>query len=192
LLIRIGKKGNGMKKVIVFLGILSIILLSSNILIAVPIDSHYTVTTKVTPGVGVWKYDYTVTNNDQGTGSPYGLDFFQIQVPLGATLTNITDPPSYMPGGYWAHGTTTTIDPRFNSSATLKSGFQWLYWAGVNPASVYPAGASASFSVTVNAPAGISQGIVVSYYGSSYQGFEGNFTSPGGAVALPLPLLLLD
>jgi hypothetical protein len=92
--------------------------------------------------VGHYLFQYEVTNLDQGSGWPQGFDGFYIQVPLSATILNITNPPPYLsggyPAGYWNHYFGQNPDPNWGATATLQPGYQWLNWWGLNERSVYP------------------------------------------------------
>ena len=158
------KVKNMRQALIVIIALSAILLAAGRGAWATPLTSQYTVVSTVTDLTGgKYKYSYLVTNKDQGTGPPVGLDVFLIQVPKSATIldTDITDPASYSSGGSWTHHFTDTIDSRYHSSATLKSGYTWLEWDGNQPPSVYPVNTSATFSFQANAPPGLSEGIVV-------------------------------
>jgi hypothetical protein len=104
---------------------------------------HYRIKTTITQkGVGHYLFQYEVTNLDQGSGWPQGFDGFYIQVPLSATILNITNPPPYLsggyPAGYWNHYFGQNPDPNWGATATLQPGYQWLNWWGLNERSVYP------------------------------------------------------
>jgi uncharacterized Zn-binding protein involved in type VI secretion len=193
-----------MKRIVVIMTLLSILLWCSISALAYPLmDGHYTVDTLVTDiGGGFYKYDYAVTNVDQGGTFVYeGLDVFIIQVPVTATLRNIQNPaicpsdPCNDSNGprYWGHA---THDGPLNwwpySSDTPQSGFQWLFWYGMN--TCYPQGTTALFSFEANAPPGSNLGLVVTYQSNSfptpytYGVFQGNVTSP---VTTPVTLELL-
>lgn len=90
------------KKIVCLLALLAIFWGSGNGVLAVPIDNHYTVGATVTPvGGNSYKYFYDVANLGQGGGAPHGLDGFFIQVPHSATLSDLTDPVSWSPRGWW-------------------------------------------------------------------------------------------
>jgi hypothetical protein len=57
-------------------------------------------------------FTYDVTNINQGSGSPQGLTGFDIQVPITATISNISLPEGYAEG-YWISiiSTTDTTSP---------------------------------------------------------------------------------
>jgi hypothetical protein len=175
----------------------------SNSALAYPlIDPHYTVSTTVTDlHDGYFKYDYAITNVDQGVGFPQGLDCFVIQVPLTADIRNIINPNSYSPGGYW--GNRNSENPLLGypwNGETPQTGFKWFWWWGQGPTTFYPMGTTANFSFEANAPSGSNLGyaLTVVYYSDplvetnyTYRVFGGNITSPGGAVPLPGAVLLL-
>ena len=131
---------------------------------AAPWDTHYLVSSTVTPlGGNQYLFEYAVTNLDQGSGPYVGLDGFYLQVPLTAAILNITDPPTYSPGGSWGHAF-TSADPNSGATATLQLGYQWLYWWGNWPQSVYPQGTTANFSVKLdNVSSGYNDAAVVTY-----------------------------
>jgi uncharacterized Zn-binding protein involved in type VI secretion len=189
-----------MKRTAVIMALLCAVLLcSTSVLASTPMDGHFTVNTQVTDlGDGFYRYDYAITNVDQGTAYIYqGMDVFIIQVPLTATLREITDPavcpsdPCNDSNGtrYWIHGTVNgplTWYPY--SGETPQSGYQWLWWAGQN--TCYPQGTTAHFSIEVNAPPGSNPGLILTYQANTfptpytYGVFQGNFTGP----VIPTPL----
>lgn len=186
-----------MKRVGLVLTLSIIFLAFGSVAWATPIDSHYTVSaTVISLGGNNYQYSYEITNVDQGTGAGNGLGGFFIQVPLSATVSNITDPPPYLDiaNAHWVDFFSTSLDPANNFIGTLKPGYQWLGWWGGGTPAIYPIGTTASgFSFQVNAPPGVSQGEVTTYLWDrvnppSYQSFEGNMTSP---VPLPSAVLLL-
>jgi hypothetical protein len=137
---------------------------------------HYSIKTTITQkGVGHYLFQYEVTNLDQGSGWPQGFDGFFIQVPLSATILNITNPPPYLsggyPAGYWNNYLGYHLEgdppPEWPFGATLQSGYQWLWWWGLNEPSVYPVGTTAIFSVELdNVLVGYNDGVVVTYWKS--------------------------
>lgn len=94
-----------MKTRMVILALLLLLLTCPSGVLAGSWLGHYEVDVTVsTLGVNSYNFTYAVTNLDQGTGAPVGLDGFYVQVPLTATISNITDPPSYGgSGGWWEH-----------------------------------------------------------------------------------------
>lgn len=174
-----------MKRSVVVMALLSIFLWSGNRALATLIDGHYTVTTTVGgPVGGYYSYVYEVYNVDQDNK---GLNGFVIQVPLTATLQNITDPTSGSGNGSWLHLTLTGSlpSPPFDGQ-TPQSGYQWLAW-GINGDAEYPKGSTATFSFQANAPPGTNLGFVST--GPDVRAFfGGNFTSP---VPVPSTVLLL-
>jgi uncharacterized Zn-binding protein involved in type VI secretion len=195
-----------MKRIVVITTLLSIFLwCSAGVWAYTPMDGHYEVSTEVTDlGGGFYRYDYAVTNVDQGPepGYPWvGMDVFIIQVPLTATLREIKD-PAVCPsdpcddsngGRYWGHGTINgSLGGPPWSGEMPQSGYQWLWWSGQN--TCYPQGTTAHFSFEVNAPPGSNLGIAVTYLGTgiwtnyTYRMFQDNVTSP---VTNPVTLELL-
>lgn len=169
-----------MKKIVCLLALLAIFWGSGNGVLAVPIDNHYTVGATVTPvGGNSYKYFYDVANLGQGGGAPHGLDGFFSQVPHSATLSDLTDPVSWSPRGWWEPGFAKSLDPMLHTTATRHSGYQWLYRWGQRKESIYPVGTPAQFSFLVDAPSGTNQGFAETYLGwLSSQGYEGNMTGP--------------
>ena len=157
-------------------------------------DTHYLVTPTITPsGVNHYLFEYAVTNLDQGAGAPQGLDGFYIQVPLTATLIGITDPATYSSGGSWDHQFLASTPDLSGANATLQPGYQWLAWWGNWPASVYPIGTTATFSVELaNVSVGSNDGVTVTYWGAySYTGYEGPLQGPVTATPLPSSFILM-
>ncbi len=188
-------KSKKMRQALVVMLALSFILLAAGSgAWATPLTTQYTVTATVTnEGGGNYEYSYVVTNNNQGGSAPYGyygLDGFFIQVPLSANILTVNVPTSYGGSpGYWEDVLTSSPNPIISFSGTLKPGYQWLEWWGIDGSSVYPIGATADFSFVVNAPPGLNQGVVTTYLGyPNYECFEGPMTSP---VPLPPTVLLL-
>lgn len=181
------KAKNMRQALIVMLALSAMLLAAGSGAWAIPLTIQYTVTPTVTDmSGGIYKYSYDVLNNNQSLG----LDVFLIQVPDVPGNTNIsliTDPVSPGSPGFWNHHFTSTLDTRYNSSATLKPGYIWLEWDGNLPGSVYPIGTSATFSFRADAPPGLSEGVVVTFTGG-YIGYEAIMTSP---VPLPPTMLLL-
>jgi hypothetical protein len=197
-----------MKRIVVIMALLSMFLWCSNSVLAsyTPMDGHYTVTTTVTdPGGGFSRYDYAVTNLDQGPqpGYPWvGLDCFIIQVPSGATTQNIqvpaicpTDPCNDSNGGrYWmtSEGTAAIIDPPWYGGFP-ESGYKYLAWGGQN--TIYPQGTTAHFIFDVDATPG-NNPIAATYLGTgnwtiyTYEVFQGTVTSTSPVPVPPTVLLL--
>ncbi len=116
-----------------------------------PLNGEYTVSSSATHVSGdIWRFDYAVTNINQYVGNRTGLDSFAIMLPDSASIVAATDPAPYggFPG-FWMH----SIDP-INGYATLgvslPAAYSWLLWFGGDPASVYPSGTTANFSVTLD------------------------------------------
>jgi hypothetical protein len=195
-----------MKRIVVIMALLSMFLWCSNSVLAsyTPMDGHYTVTTTVTdPGGGFSRYDYAVTNLDQGpqTGYPWvGLDVFIIQVPSWAIIQNIqvpaicpSDPCNDSNGGrYWAESIGTAAPGGFPWYGGFpESGYKYLAWGGQN--TIYPLGTTAHFIFDVDATPG-SILIAATYLGTgvwtnyTYEAFQGTATRP---VPVPPTVLLL-
>jgi hypothetical protein len=183
-----------MKPRMVILALLLLVLTCPSGVLADSWSGHYTVTeTDINLGVNSYNFTYAVTNVDQGTGAPVGLDGFYVQVPLNATITNITVPDGYT-GGLWKNYLPGG-NPGSGSSATLQPGYQWLEWWGEGPASVYPVGKTAIFSFDAgNVVLGQHQGAAVTYWGwwanPTYTGYEDLIRGPA-AIPLPGTLALL-
>jgi hypothetical protein len=148
-------------------------------------------------GVNHYRFEYAVANLDQG-GFWQGLDGFLIQVPLSATLVDITDPPPYSSDLYygippiWAHQFGSS--PDFSGATpTVQPGYQWLEWWGHWPPSVYPTGTTATFMVELaNVSVGFNDGVTVTYWGAySYTGYEGALQGPVTAAPLPSSFILM-
>jgi hypothetical protein len=178
-----------MKRIVVVMALFSIFLWSSNRVLATPIGGHYTVTSNVSgPVGGFYTYGYEVYNVNQGE---LGLDGFVIQVPLTATLQNITNPATLPTGsGSWWHTSVSgpLPSPPYNYQ-TPQSGYQWLVW-GIAGDAEYPIGTTATFSFEANAPPGINLGLA-STGPIKRDWFEGNFTGPTSPVPVPSTVLLL-
>ncbi len=117
-----------------------------------PLAGQYAVTSSATHLVGdTWRFDYTVSNINQYNGGRTGWDGFLILVPDSATLVSHTVPASfYGAPGYWSIGEGGDFSAYATLGVTPPSGFHWMAWWGADPASVYPSGAGASFSVTLD------------------------------------------
>jgi hypothetical protein len=180
-----------MKPRMVMLALLLLLLTCPGGVLADSWSGHYEVDVTVsTLGVNSYNFAYAVTNLDQGTGAPVGLDGFYVQVPLTATITNYTDPTGYT-GGSWPHYLPGG-NPGSGSSATLQPGYQWLEWWGLDPASVYPIGTTATFSFDAgNVVLGQHQGAAVTYwngpYGYNQTYYTGYEDLIQGPAAIPLP-----
>lgn len=179
----------------------------SGSVLAVSLAGEYSVNvTTIQQGVDSYLFQYDVTNNNQGSGATYiGLDGFYIQVPNSATISNITNPASYSPGGWWYNGTNTDSSIIGAPEAPLLAGNSWLLWWGAWPASVYPAGTTVSFSFQADGVAlGTTNSLQVTYWhldtptspywttdtGANYSTFSTALISPVATVPLPSALLL--
>lgn len=135
-------------------------------------------------GGNTWQFSYQVTNINQGvSGYPYGLDGFAIQVPNSAGVVSWIVPDPYVAGsnGYWSANPDGGSGPAFTlGGAVADPGCHWMLWWGNHPASVYPAGTTAAFEVTLsNVSVGSNDGGVVTYWGGYVPPIE-YFTSPSG------------
>lgn len=135
-------------------------------------------------GANTWQFSYQVTNVTQGvSGYPYGLDGFAIQVPDSAVVVGWIVPDPYVTGanGYWSADPDGGSGPAFTlGGAVADPGYHWMLWWGYHPPSVYPAGTTAAFDVTLsNVSAGSNDGEFVTYWGG-YVPPIAYFTSPSG------------
>ena len=155
-----------------------------------------------------WKFVYDVTNVNQSIGGPTGFDGFCIQVPLTATISNVSVPPPYSTGWgdtYWNWGfAATALLP--TQADPLLPGNQWLWFWGYTYPSVYPLGTTAEMVFQASGvTTGLTPGEVVTcwqdgpvppQYGAQqvpptnyyYSAFS---TSLIGPVAVPEPSTLL-
>lgn len=133
-------------------GALAGLLICAGTAHANPLAGQYTVASSATHVAGdTWRFDYTVTNVNQYNGGQTGWDGFLILVPDSATLVSHTVPASYGGGpGYWSMSQFADYSAYTTLGVTPPSGFHWMTWWGNHPASVYPAGSGASFSVTLD------------------------------------------
>jgi len=179
----------------------------SGSVLAVSLTGEYSVNVTTTQlNVDSYLFQYDVTNNNQGSGATYvGLDGFYIQVPNSATISNVTNPASYSPGGWWSNNINTDSSIIGAPEAPLLAGNSWLVWWGSWPASVYPAGTTASFSFQADGVAlGTANSLQVTYWhyetptspywtptsGANYSTFSTALISPVTTVPLPSALLL--
>ncbi len=155
-----------MKKRFMFFLIAGLLLIGSTVS-----AGSYTVQETITQiDSDSYNFTYTVTNN----GASQGLDGFFVMVPTGSvSLANVTSPAAYNPagGGYW----TAIIAPAdWSPSAssyfvpvTLASGYEWLYWWGVDPSSVYQTGSAATFSFRADGVSlGTNSAMAITYVGA--------------------------
>ncbi len=148
----------------------------------------YSVHTTVETAGGKNLYTWTVYNQDQATG----LDAFMMEVPVETQVLAYTVPPPYSNEGgiaHWIMGERhkEAHDPHDGRMIypAPKPGMKWLAWWGVQPPSVYPAGTSATFTLTTDAsvePATVN-GLTVTYTPQDnphfYQPWNGSITGPG-------------
>ena len=69
-----------------------------------PLTNEYTINIQTENlGVDSWRFTYTITNENEGTGDYTGLDGFYVMVPLTATISNIQVPDPYIDvdWAYW-------------------------------------------------------------------------------------------
>ncbi len=194
-----------MKRIVVVMALLATFLWSGNCVWAytltdadITLNGEYTVNTQVSAQVGgFYTYTYSVTNNNQGTGTsdpPRGLNGFVLQVPLSATIQNITSPLA-PPGSldptnsYWRIIFQGPGALPFPNGPSPQSGYQWLAWGSDGLYPEYEIGQTAVFSFQANAPEGSNLGIVSTGPQGSY--FVGAFTGPTSPVPVPSALVLL-
>lgn len=197
-------------KRLIILTIVGMVLITSGRAFAIPLGSEYSISVTTTQlDTNSYIFQYDVTNNNQQVGATWtGLDGFHIQVPESATISNITNPDSYRQryGGYWGNGTSSALTVGNAIEAPLVTENQWLWWWGYDPASVYPAGTTATFSFQAD---GVSLGTSssvqttfwyfetpsVSYWTSSsgghYTFFSTTLISPVAAAPVPEPSTIL-
>jgi hypothetical protein len=188
-----------MKTLTILLFCFGFMLWAGSGLAATPLNGEYTISEVQTNlGGGSYKFDYSVTNNNQG-GWPWGLDGFFVQVPVGTQLTSITIPPPYKSSlfdhwvgvldvdsnGHPLNGGGTGVGPQ--------PGYEFVEWWGEGWKSVYPEGNTVDFSFTATiASLGANTGntgVVTTFLG--YQTFQdlnlyADYTF-GPATAVPLP-----
>ena len=162
---------------------------------AAAITNEYLITsTAVAAGLNTWTFTYEVTNNNQGSGIYTGLDGFGILAPDSATVVSSVVPTSYAPGGYWqflenppvTDNTPIPYAAALGADATPPTGYHWDIWWGYQPASVYPVGTTATFSVTLsNVSTTTSIAPVITYLGyPNYSILTANVIAPS---AVPIP-----
>jgi hypothetical protein len=152
-----------------------------------PLNGEYTISTSATQlGPESFSFVYSITNNNQGSGWPVGLDGFYLDVPVSASISNVVCPAPYAgPPGYWLSDEGTSTTP----------GCKKLSWGGQHPHSVYPIGTTAQFSFQADGVAvGSTAANVLTY---KYDGGGGNWhyslflTTLTGPVAILEPVFLL-
>jgi len=111
------------------------------------IDSH------VETEAGTNRYTWTVYNEDQA----WGLDGFAIEVPVQTHVLGRTVPGPYSDTdhtGYWVmeERHEACVDPHDGrvSIPAPRPGMKLLWWWGMESPSVYPPGATVTFSVTTD------------------------------------------
>ncbi len=205
--------GAAMQNKGVHLGLfLTIILGVAPTAFAMALNGEYTINVTTTDlGADTWNFVYDITNVNQ-TWSPErsGLDGFNIQVPLSATISNVVVPAGYSGGNWvWYMETPQNTDPLrayLDSLSPLLPGYQRLYFWGLSPDSVYPQLTTAELSFQAsNVAPGQVPGEAVTYWfyspappqydayqpegnRASYSGFTADFTGP---VAIPEPSTLV-
>lgn len=176
---------------------------------SIALSGEYSVTSFASGvGANTWQFDYTVTNNDQGSGGYTGLDGFTIFIPEFATVVDFTSPVSYNGApGFWSASVGNGLFLSGNGSADVPapSGYKSFTWWGSDPTSVYALGSTAAFSVTLgNVSVGSNIVGVTSYFGDfvpsqkfsqnqwgNYSTFVGTFAAPVSAVPEPETYALL-
>ncbi|MBI5789331.1 MAG: PEP-CTERM sorting domain-containing protein [Candidatus Schekmanbacteria bacterium] len=142
-------------------------LMSASPISAAPLAGEYTVNVNTMQlDADSWSFTYNVSNNNQQVpGTRTGLDGFYVAVPDSATISNVISPAPYWGGGYWGNALETG-SPVATPEATLPANYSWLRWWGYDPASVYPAGSTATFGFQAdNVKVGTNTGALVSYWG---------------------------
>jgi hypothetical protein len=154
-----------------------------------------------------WRFDYSVTNNNQTVGGMSGLDGLSILIPESAIILGSTVPAPYIGApGYWdTNIKKDTFNLAGNGSQTFiaPEGYDIFTWWGQWPQSVYQVGSTANFSITLD-NVSVSNNLLAisSYFGftvptaeeyttnqhGNYSIFIGSFVSP---VAVPEPAILL-
>jgi hypothetical protein len=118
------------------------------------LTNQYTVSGVATHVSGnTYTFDYDVTNNNQYIGGNTGFDGFTIMVPDTAVYVSSTAPaPFYGAPGYWSQGTSNMLNLLGDGSQniTAPTGYHVYTWWGQDPSSVYPAGQTAHFSITLD------------------------------------------
>lgn len=193
-----------------FLAIASIAFaFSSTANATIPLSNEYSLTSFASGlGNNQWRFDYTVTNNNQGLGGMTGLDGFTIFIPDDATVLSWSSPVPYNGApGFWSAGIGSGLELLGNGSASLMppAGYNSFGWWGNDPHSVYTPGSTAVFSVTLgNVHVGTNTVGVTSYFGNGipaqqyaqnqwgvYSTFTSTQTAPVSAVPEPESYLLL-
>lgn len=177
---------------------IAVLFTSAGVAHANPLAGQYTVASSATHIAGdTWRFDYTVTNVDQYNGGRTGWDGFLILVPDSAVLVSHTVPASYYGfPGYWSMGEGADYSAFATLGVSPPAGYHWMTWWGNDPASVYPAGKGASFSVTLdNVKPAENTGGPATYWAFSYPTFVsydqnayGQYTFYTTALTSPAPV----
>ncbi len=191
--------------IVTFITGLLIILGFENIVFAIPLNGEYTIAATATEvDADSWIFEYSITNINQGDPEAsyfQGLDGFYVMIPENAIISNIGNPPAYVPmwGVYWDNYTDLSSplngnfrDPSYpvywNDETELKPDSYWLGWWGNGMPSVYPIGSTASFSFRADGVVpGLNTGVVVTFWGPGwYSGYSTEILSPL-SVTVPEP-----
>lgn len=135
------------------------------------LSNEYSVSASATNLSGnKWKFDYSVTNNNQSTGNNTGLDGLTIFIPKTASIESFLVPSSYHGApGYWDTRTSSTglaLGGDGSQDVLAPNGFLAFTWWGQYPASVYTPGSTAKFSITLdNVSLGKNNIAISSYFG---------------------------
>lgn len=175
------------------------------------LDNQYSVSSSATNvGANAWQFNYTVTNNNQGSGSQTGLDGFTIYIPTAATVVSSTTPDPYNGApGFWSQGSGASLDLGGNGTQNLaaRDGYLAYTWWGQNTQSVYEVGSTATYSITLsNVSVGTDTAGVSTYFGfaqpltgqayttvqyGNYSTFTTDVVSATSAVPEPASLAML-
>jgi hypothetical protein len=169
----------------------------------ISLTNEYSVTSFASDlGANQWKFDYAVTNNNQGNGDYTGLDGFTIFIPQSAVVVTSTSPAPYNGApGFWYSFVGNGLNLAGNNSQNLSTpaGYNSFTWWGADPHSVYALGSTAYFSITLgNVSAGTNTIGLTTYFGSmtpaqeyttnqwgNYSTITTNLTSPVATVPEP-------
>lgn len=171
------------------------------------LNGEYTVNATATHVSGDrWTFSYAVANTNQGS-TKQGLDGFTIQIPDVAFVVDHMEPPPHSGSpGYWGFSTGDNTLEGVQGPMTANPGYYWVSWWGYDPASVYPSGTTASFSITLDhVVPSTSTGLLTTYWGNAtpqwpyvptswgnYTSFQTILTAPASApVPEPASMLLL-
>jgi hypothetical protein len=187
---------------LVTFAIAAALTLSSTAHATTSLTNEYSVTSFASSlGANEWKFDYAVTNNNQGNGGLTGLDGFTIFIPQAAIVVTSTSPAPYNGAGFWsaAVGSGLNLAGNNTQNLTAPAGYNSFTWWGADPHSVYALGSTANFSVTLgNVSVGSNTIGLTTYFGwvtpaqqytsnqwGNYSTITGSFTSPVAAVPEP-------